>query len=64
MCRPVVYSEENSLHIPEAHGEVVEKNKLCTQKHAQKTQSFPGLERKIRFEIAEVMLIPLEKKWE
>lgn len=64
MCRPVVYSEENSLHIPEAHGEVVENNKPCTQKHAQKNHSFPRLERKICFEIAEVMLISLEKKRE
>lgn len=41
VCRPVVSSEESSLHIPESHGEVVEKNKPCTQKHAQKQQSFP-----------------------
>lgn len=55
------FSEESSLRSPETHVEVIGKNELCTQNHAQKSQPFPGLTHEICFEIAEVMLIFLEK---
>lgn len=41
-CGPVFSSEQGRLRIPEARGEVAEKNRLCTQKHARGARRSPG----------------------